>query len=296
MMSIADQLESGRLVCPVSRLPLRRRGEFLVTSDEGRTYPIVRGVPILLVDPDVHAEFRDAPDSAVHETDAGIRGASAAKRLAYGLLALGGDHRTVASRDAFRRVVAEQGPGTLCLSIGGGPSRPHPALVNLNIGPFENVDLVGDAHRLPYSDGSVDAIYCEAVLEHLEQPDVAVAEMHRVLEPGGLVFAATPFLQAYHGHPHHYQNFTLTGHRRLFERAGFGIEDAGTCVGPVFALTALAAGFAREFTPTRPLSRAAWLLVGVAAVPLRWLDRVLGTRSHVLASSTFVLARKRMSG
>jgi ubiquinone/menaquinone biosynthesis C-methylase UbiE len=76
----------------------------------------------------------------------------------------------------------------------------------------------------------VAGLHCEAVLEHLEFPDVAVGEMFRVLRPGGLVFAATPFLQSYHGYPDHFQNFTLHGHQRLFERAGFSILQSGTCV------------------------------------------------------------------
>jgi predicted SAM-dependent methyltransferase len=35
-------------------------------------------------------------------------------------------------------------------------------------GPFANVDVVADAYALPYATGSVDAVHCEAVLEHLE--------------------------------------------------------------------------------------------------------------------------------
>jgi SAM-dependent methyltransferase len=293
MLPLDEQLAARRLVCPVTRIPLRREGDHLVTTDGQHRYLVTNGVPFLLAEPEAFGAYRQAADSAVHETDPGIPGAPGAKRFVHRLLAIGGDHRTAASREAFRQAIAAQPPGALCLSIGGGPSRPHPALVNMNIGPFANVDLVGDAHALPYADGSVDAIYCEAVLEHLEHPDRAVAEMARVLGDGGLVFAATPFLQRYHGHPDHYQNFTVTGHRRLFERAGFEVREAGTCVGPVFALTALAGTFVREFVPTRLLSRAAWLLVGLVAVPLRYLDRWLPQpRSHVLASSTYVLAAK----
>jgi ubiquinone/menaquinone biosynthesis C-methylase UbiE len=57
--------------------------------------------------------------------------------------------------------------------------------VNVNIGPFPKVDVVADAHLLPYADGSVDAIFCEAVLEHLAEPGQSVREMHRVLRRGG---------------------------------------------------------------------------------------------------------------
>lgn len=45
----------------------------------------------------------------------------------------------------------------------------------------------GDALALPVPDGSVDVVWCERVLQHLTEPDKAVAEMARVLSPGGRV-------------------------------------------------------------------------------------------------------------
>jgi len=180
------------------------------------------------------------------------------------------------------------------LSIGGGPSRVHPSLVNLNLAPFENVDLVATAYQLPFAAGAIQAVHCEAVLEHLEHPEVAVREMFRVLRPGGQVYAATPFLQAYHGYPDHYQNFTLTGHRRLFERAGFEICDAGVAVGPGFALTDVARNFARGVFRPRFLAAVAYRVVTLLGLPLRLLDLVVNhsPAAHTLASLTFLRARK----
>ncbi|MFB7501494.1 methyltransferase domain-containing protein [Streptomyces sp. NPDC056161] len=45
----------------------------------------------------------------------------------------------------------------------------------------------GDALALPVPDASVDVVWCERVLQHLTEPDRAVAEMVRVLRPGGRV-------------------------------------------------------------------------------------------------------------
>ncbi|OIJ66514.1 methyltransferase domain-containing protein [Streptomyces mangrovisoli] len=45
----------------------------------------------------------------------------------------------------------------------------------------------GDALSLPLSAGTVDAVWCERVLQHLAEPERAVAEMARVLRPGGRV-------------------------------------------------------------------------------------------------------------
>ena len=143
--------------------------------------------------------------------------------------------------------------------------REHPSLVNVNIGPFPNVDVVADAHHLPYADASVDAIFCEAVLEHLAQPHEAVKEMFRVCRSGASVYANTPFMQAYHGYPNHFQNFTLSGHEQLFANAGFHVRESGTAVGPVFTLFDLGARFISEYSPRpfRPI-----LLAGVARAPV----------------------------
>jgi SAM-dependent methyltransferase len=156
------------------------------------------------------------------------------------------------------------------------------------------VDLVADAHDLPFSADSISALHCEAVLEHLERPERAVSEMFRVLRPGAHVFAATPFLQAFHGYPDHFQNFTLAGHTALFARSGFDVIDRGACVGPAFTLVDLASNWARENLPGRLLSRAAWLAIRVVGKAFIQLDRVLlrSEGSHRLASTTFVLARK----
>lgn len=42
----------------------------------------------------------------------------------------------------------------------------------------------GDAHDLPFEDGSFDIAYCRYVLEHVAQPGTVLREMHRVLKPG----------------------------------------------------------------------------------------------------------------
>lgn len=47
-----------------------------------------------------------------------------------------------------------------------------------------------DAEDLPYPDGSFDLVTGHAFLHHLPQPAMALAEMYRVLRPGGTLFLA----------------------------------------------------------------------------------------------------------
>ena len=49
--------------------------------------------------------------------------------------------------------------------------------------------LGGDARQLPFQNDTFDIVSSEALLEHVSQPDLAIAEFHRVVKPGGLVYS-----------------------------------------------------------------------------------------------------------
>lgn len=51
-------------------------------------------------------------------------------------------------------------------------------------------DLEND--RLPFDDGFLDVVYSKSVLEHFYYPEKIVAEVYRVLKPGGLVITMCP--------------------------------------------------------------------------------------------------------
>lgn len=51
---------------------------------------------------------------------------------------------------------------------------------------------VGDAASLPFADGTYDAVLCQMGLMFMADRAAAVAEMHRVLAPGGRVAVNTP--------------------------------------------------------------------------------------------------------
>jgi SAM-dependent methyltransferase len=84
---------------------------------------------------------------------------------------------------------------------------------------------VADAHRLPFRDGVFAAVWIQAVLEHVLEPATVVSEIYRVLQPNGIVYAETPFMQQVHEGAYDFTRFTLSGHRWLFRR--FEQIDAG---------------------------------------------------------------------
>jgi ubiquinone/menaquinone biosynthesis C-methylase UbiE len=52
--------------------------------------------------------------------------------------------------------------------------------------------VVGDAHALPFSEGSFDAVRTERTLQHVADPDVVARQMLRVLRCGGRLAAWEP--------------------------------------------------------------------------------------------------------
>ena len=61
------------------------------------------------------------------------------------------------------------------------------------------------------------------------EPGRWCAEIHRVLKPGGLVYAETPFMQQVHEGAYDFTRFTESGHRYLFAR--FDLIDSGVTAG-----------------------------------------------------------------
>lgn len=295
-MGVRDQVARGLLVCPLTlqRLTWNADNSQLVVADSDGGYRVLaNGTPVLVSDEAAITAY--ANESELMNADYAAPRSSILGSITS---MLRNDYRTADSRKAFNKVFDSLAAGALAISPGGGPVRFHPRIVNVNIGAFRNVDVIGDAHHLPYADESVDAIHSEAVFEHLAEPRAAALELRRVMKPGAFGYVCTPFLQQYHGYPHHYQNFTLQGHRYLFESVGFMVVDAGHAVGPMVALTTLVAAALRDLLP-RPLNRLTWAGWMALALLLRPLDRLLerSTAAHALCSTTFVVIQKpRRSG
>ena len=55
---------------------------------------------------------------------------------------------------------------------------------------------VASAEELPFADGTFGAIIIKHVVEHLPQPEKAVAELGRIMAPGGTLILATPNLDS----------------------------------------------------------------------------------------------------
>jgi SAM-dependent methyltransferase len=123
----------------------------------------------------------------------------------------------------LEEVLRDIEPGRL-LDV-GAKGQPYRALVkrctgyiSLDIAAHPGVDIVGDIHKLAWRSGDFDTILMTEVLEHLQNPQRAVDEVHRLLKNGGKCILTTRFFHPYHADPHDYFRFTESGLMYLFGR------------------------------------------------------------------------------
>lgn len=66
-----------------------------------------------------------------------------------------------------------------------------------------------DGRQIPFPDDYFHHVLCTEVLEHAEDPEMLMAEMHRVLRPGGSLILTVPFSARVHHAPYDFHRFTF---------------------------------------------------------------------------------------
>ena len=78
-----------------------------------------------------------------------------------------------------------------------------------------SIDIISDIVSIPLKDGSVDAILCTEVFEHVVDPNLAIAEFSRLIKKSGKLLITAPFASLTHFSPYHFS----TGFNRYFYEA-----------------------------------------------------------------------------
>jgi len=90
-----------------------------------------------------------------------------------------------------------------------------------------NVDIVMTAeYETGLTDGAVDLVISGQCLEHVRNPFRMMAEIDRILKPGGLVIIAAPFQFPEHRFPVDCWRFLPDGMRAMFDEAGLECTEA----------------------------------------------------------------------
>ena len=153
---------------------------------------------------------------------------------------------------------------------------------------------VADVRRLPFRDGSFDAVYSMGTIEHFRETETALREIHRVLRPGGRAVVGVPnlwdpflrpllvaALQALRLYGYGYErSFSRRALRRMLEAAGFEVV-AETAILFVPGWLRMADLALHSYFP--PLAHVTAVLVE----PFAWLDRhvpIVRRHGYLLAS------------
>jgi SAM-dependent methyltransferase len=149
-------------------------------------------------------------------------------------------------------------------------------------------DVIGAVEALPLEDGSFDLVLCTQVLEHVDDPAVAVRELHRVTAPGGRVLASTHGVMVFHPNPNDYWRWTHTGLRRLFEQNGeWSSVDVRPGAGSAAGLALLIARFVHLLAKRAHVAVAARPLVAALNAGAAALDARVGILREPVPGALF---------
>lgn len=160
----------------------------------------------------------------------------------------------------------------------GGARRLVPGYVNLDILATPGVDILADAHELPFPDDIFQRVECDAVLEHVYTPQRVMREIERVLAPGGFAHVVTPFCHPFHEYPKDYRRFTPDGLASM--AGGLKVVKTGWRTGPAATWIIFTMEFAKMLLPWRWWRILAHGVLGLVLWPLRYLDPWLMKTPH----------------
>lgn len=109
------------------------------------------------------------------------------------------------------------------LDVGGGTGRYRHLFANvsryriLDCNPATHPDIVASAERIPLADASVDGVICTQVLGDVWKLHDAVAELVRIVKPGGLLLITESLHCEQHDEPYDFWRFTSFAWRAFFE-------------------------------------------------------------------------------
>ena len=101
--------------------------------------------------------------------------------------------------------------------------RKRPGAVGIDVNPRSSADVIHDLNQFPYpfADSQFDEIFCDNVIEHLDNVVRVMEELHRIAKPSAEVIIIVPFFP-------HRQAHTDPTHRHYFGTHSFDYFVEGT--------------------------------------------------------------------
>ncbi len=167
-------------------------------------------------------------------------------------------------------------------------------MINMDIDPLKpNLDLIADAHQLPFKRDCFDIVYSIAVLEHTKKPWLVADEIDRILCKGGIVILELPFLNVIHDF-HDYFRFTDKGIVNLFDEKRFSLIHSQVTAGGGSFLGMFLLMYFMQFIPGKIFKAIFYAIMRYPLCLLKYLDILIDRSKNlrVTANSFGVILRK----
>lgn len=257
------------LACPNCHVHVVRHPDRLHCPECALDFPIVNGVPVMFPDGSL--------PEIVHESELVVR-------ETYDPWV----HRIILQSLLDDQIVVEIGSGNMALD--------DPCIIRMDIKLSPYVDLVADAHFMPFLPESVSYVFSLAVFEHLRNPFQAAQSIDHVLRDGGYIYHECNFVFAYHGYPHHYFNMSLQGLEQVFARFDPIQTGVAPYQMPAFALDMILRTYLRNSSAAESPHgyRLVQLLEQLIAQPLKDYDIYFDEQGALnLAAGTYFCGFKK---
>lgn len=164
-------------------------------------------------------------------------------------------------------------------------------IVTIDIDVKRTPDVVTDLAKMGIASEKFDIVCCLEVLEHVPEPQTAIAELKRVLKTEGILYISTPFICGIHDAPNDFYRYTKYGLSYLLR--DFDILHLEGRDGPLttFLIMGSRLFFSKKFT--NKVIGAIFCLAGPVLKPLlRAIDKLLDDK---ITYGYSVIARKRIN-
>lgn len=157
------------------------------------------------------------------------------------------ESRTIAQGHALKRIVQVNEFKGKCLNAGCGEGiyseflesfKEITEIVNLDLElpsiPQQRTDprhkaYQGSITSIPFENATFDACLCTEVVEHIEEDNLAISELARVIKPGGFLLISVPTPPAPYDPAHVREGYTLEELSQLLTKNGFIINNYAYC-------------------------------------------------------------------
>jgi SAM-dependent methyltransferase len=162
--------------------------------------------------------------------------------------------------------------------------------LGIDIRPTPLVSVIARGENLPVRSDHIDLVICTQVLEYVAEPEALIAEIYRVLKPGGVLVLSAPAIFPFDSNDDLWR-FTRGGILRLLERfSDVEIRGEGASLEGLFRTIALWISFFARPAPVAWFLK--WTLIPCLNISAQFLSYIISSKNEQFSANFSAFARK----